>query len=61
MSAPLLTPADLQARYQLPSVDAVYTMRYRGELPPAIKVGRSLRWRLSTVEKWEQRNEERVA
>jgi len=31
----------------------VYGLRYRGEAPPAIKVGRQLRFRLEDVEAWE--------
>jgi predicted DNA-binding transcriptional regulator AlpA len=31
---------------------AVYKLRQAGLLPPAIRVGGSLRWRLSTIEQW---------
>jgi predicted DNA-binding transcriptional regulator AlpA len=34
-------------------VPAIYGQRYRGEGPPAMKVGRCLRFRLSDVEAWE--------
>jgi len=35
------------------SKPVIYGMRYRGEAPPAIRVGRQLRWRLEDVEAWE--------
>ncbi len=31
----------------------IYSLRYRRDAPPAIKVGRELRWRLADVEAWE--------
>lgn len=30
----------------------IYGLRYRGEAPPAVRVGRELRFRLSAVEEW---------
>jgi predicted DNA-binding transcriptional regulator AlpA len=35
------------------SVRVIYGMRYRGEGPPALRIGRELRFRLSDVEAWE--------
>lgn len=32
----------------------VYGLRYRGEAPPAIRIGRELRFRLEDVEAWER-------
>jgi predicted DNA-binding transcriptional regulator AlpA len=31
----------------------IYNLRYRGEAPPAIRVGRELRFALADVEAWE--------
>ncbi len=31
----------------------IYGLRYRGQAPPAIRVGRELRWDLAEVERWE--------
>lgn len=31
---------------------AIYNRRHRGDLPPAVKVGASLRWDPSTVAAW---------
>ena len=42
----------LADRWKVP-VATVYGLRYRGEAPPAIRVGRELRWRLEDVEAWE--------
>ncbi len=40
---------------------ALYNRRYReGALPPAIRVGASLRWRPADVEVWLQENREGV-
>ena len=33
--------------------EVIYGLRYRGEAPPAIKVGRELRFRIDDVEAWE--------
>jgi hypothetical protein len=35
------------------SARVIYGMRYRGEGPPAMSIGRELRFRLSDVEAWE--------
>lgn len=37
---------------------AIYTMRCRGGGPPAIRIGRTLRWRRSVVEMWLESNAE---
>ena len=34
------------------SRSALYALRYRGEAPPAIKVGRQLRWRRTDLDRW---------
>jgi predicted DNA-binding transcriptional regulator AlpA len=48
-----LRVADLAGRWQCrPAV--IYGMRYRGEGPPAIRIGRELRFRLSDVHAWER-------
>ncbi|GIU90436.1 MAG: hypothetical protein KatS3mg010_1535 [Acidimicrobiia bacterium] len=36
------------------SVATIYGLRYRSEAPPAIRVGRELRFALSDVEQWER-------
>jgi len=47
----LLTTADL-ARMLGISPMAVIRRRYRGTLPPAIKVGGSLRWDAKDIQAW---------
>lgn len=37
---------------------AIYNRRHRGDFPPAIKVGASLRWRVRDVEVWLDANKE---
>jgi excisionase family DNA binding protein len=49
--APLLTINDL-ARLLGLSPKAIYNRRHRGELPRAIVLGHSLRWRPEDVEQW---------
>lgn len=36
----------------LPSARAVYSRRFRGDFPPAIQVGASLRWRRADIDAW---------
>jgi predicted DNA-binding transcriptional regulator AlpA len=48
----LLDSGALAARWNVP-VQTIYGLRYRGEAPPAIRVGRELRWRLEDIEAWE--------
>lgn len=47
----LLTVGQLAAYLNVP-VQRIYDWRWRGEGPPAFKVGASLRYRLSEVETW---------
>lgn len=50
----LLNAADLAMRYGK-SVSSIYRLHcYRpDQLPPSLKIGNSLRWRLEDVENWE--------
>jgi prophage regulatory protein len=48
---PLLTVDDL-ARLLGISPKAVYHRRHRQALPPAIVLGRSLRWKTQAIESW---------
>ena len=48
-----LSVEDLAARWQR-ATSVVYGLRYRGECPPAIRIGRELRFRLSDIEAWEE-------
>jgi predicted DNA-binding transcriptional regulator AlpA len=50
--AEFLSVDELAARYKT-DAHTIYNMRYRGDAPPAIKVGRALRFRLEDVEAWE--------
>lgn len=61
---PVDDPADLDASdlvglLGLSNTDALYARRYRGTCPPAVKVGKSLRWRRSTVQRWLEEHAER--
>ncbi len=47
-----LDSKDLAERWRVP-VQTVYGLRYRNEAPPAMRVGRELRWALSDIEAWE--------
>lgn len=47
-----LLDIDEVGAYLVLTRQAVYQRRARGEFPPAIKVGASLRWRVSDVESW---------
>ena len=40
------------ARIRGSSLEAIYTARLRGQLPPASRLGRRLAWRRSDVEAW---------
>jgi len=40
---------------------AVEGLRYRGSLPPCVKVGRSVRWRRADIEAWLDDNTESTA
>jgi predicted DNA-binding transcriptional regulator AlpA len=48
---PLLRPDDVSKMLGVP-IATLYRWRYIGFGPAAIKVGRHLRWRRSTIEKW---------
>jgi excisionase family DNA binding protein len=48
---PLLTTEQLASYLQKP-VPTLYAWRHRGEGPPAISVGRGLRYRREDVEAW---------
>jgi excisionase family DNA binding protein len=49
----LWTAEDL-ARYLAVPLATVYSWKYRGEGPPALKIGRHLRYREADVEAWLQ-------
>lgn len=46
------------ARCLLKSRRAIYHLRERGVLPPPIKIGNALRWRLADIEDWLEENRE---
>ena len=56
MTDRLLTPEDLVARWSVP-LKTLYSMNYRRTGPPALKIGKHLRWRKSDVLAWEQRQQ----
>lgn len=47
----LISPAELAAALGVP-LATIYTWRSRGYGPPAVKVGKHLRWRREDVEAW---------
>ena len=47
----LLTIRDLSARLAV-SVDTAHKLRARGVLPPAVKIGGSVRWEPEVVDAW---------
>ncbi|WP_412475400.1 helix-turn-helix transcriptional regulator [Gordonia sp. LUNF6] len=47
----LMSPDDLAARLNV-SRGQIIQMRYRGQLPPAIKIGRYVRWDPADIETW---------
>lgn len=53
----LLTTVDLANRWHT-TEQAIYAARYRGECPPAIRVGRRLLFRIGDVISWEDRRME---
>lgn len=53
-AAPLLTVDQLAERWHT-TRGAIYMLRYRGELPRAVRVGRRLLFPLDEVLAWEQR------
>jgi predicted DNA-binding transcriptional regulator AlpA len=56
----LLSLDDLCARWQT-TKSSIYGRRYLGKCPPAVKIGRALRFRLQDVLAWEQAHLEDVA
>lgn len=57
---PLMTVEDLAA-YFSKSKQSIYLMRHRGQLPPAIRLGGSIRFRKSAVDAWLAEQAEEVA
>ncbi len=51
MAQPLLTRPELAERLNI-SLNTLDKLRMRGALPPAVKVGGSVRWRPEAVEHW---------
>jgi predicted DNA-binding transcriptional regulator AlpA len=52
MNEKYLTLAQLAERWNV-DVRVIYGLRYRHEGPPALRIGRELRFRLCDVETWE--------
>jgi predicted DNA-binding transcriptional regulator AlpA len=50
-SDPWLTPVELAAMFAIP-VETIYAWKYRKVGPPAHKIGRHLRYRLTEVNAW---------
>lgn len=48
-----LTAIGLAERWHT-TLDVIYHLRYQGDAPPAIKLGRQLRFSIEDVERWEQ-------
>jgi hypothetical protein len=53
-----LTLKQLADRWEV-TPKVVYGMRYRGEGPPGLAVGRELRFRIDDVEEWEKAHVQR--
>ncbi|MGW0693548.1 helix-turn-helix transcriptional regulator [Streptomyces sp. NPDC002738] len=47
-----LTPEDLTAMFRLPSVETVYAWRKKRTGPPAIRIGKHLRYDPAAVRAW---------
>ncbi|MFJ4917171.1 MULTISPECIES: helix-turn-helix transcriptional regulator [unclassified Streptomyces] len=56
-----LTPEDLIDMFSLPSVETLYTWRKTGVGPPAIRIGKYLRYDPAAVRAWVASNTETVA
>ncbi|MFF5334143.1 helix-turn-helix transcriptional regulator [Streptomyces sp. NPDC013181] len=56
-----LTLDDLKHMFGLPSVETVYAWRKTGVGPPAIRIGRYLRYDADAVRIWVESNTEAVA
>ena len=50
----LLTPDEVVAEFKLPSKLVLYGWRHKGVGPPALKVGRHLRYRREDLDEWTQ-------
>lgn len=55
----LMTLTEVSAITQVP-VNTLYAMRYRGEGPPAVRIGRALRFTRGDVAAWLTANRERT-
>jgi predicted DNA-binding transcriptional regulator AlpA len=51
-----LTPDEFSCQYKIP-VSTLYRWRYMGTGPPAIRIGRHLRYRRGAVRKWVRERE----
>jgi len=51
----ILTPKDLAERYKMP-IATVYQWNHRGNGPKRIRVGKHVRYRLSDILDWEEKN-----
>ena len=49
-----MTPDEVASLYRVP-VSTLYGWRYKGEGPPAVRVGRHLRYRRDSVLAWAER------
>lgn len=58
MDDKLLTTEEVSARYRV-SRRTLYYWRSIGQAPPAIKVGRHLRWPQGQLQDWEDRRTDR--
>ncbi|MEV6311477.1 helix-turn-helix domain-containing protein [Streptomyces sp. NPDC051840] len=56
-----LTPDDLIEMFGLPSVETLYTWRKTGVGPPAIRIGKYLRYDPAAVRTWVESNTEIAA
>ncbi|MGW1226090.1 helix-turn-helix transcriptional regulator [Streptomyces sp. NPDC002530] len=56
-----LTPDDLKHMFGLPSVETVYAWRKTGVGPPAIRIGKYLRYDPAAVRTWVESNTEAAA
>jgi predicted DNA-binding transcriptional regulator AlpA len=53
MTAQFLSMDDLVERWGVKR-SVIYGLRHRRKLPPAIKIGKQLRWRRDEIEAWEE-------
>jgi excisionase family DNA binding protein len=52
-ASPWLTIEQMAERWQKP-LETMYKLRQRGKTPPAVKLGKTLRFHISDVESWEE-------